>query len=321
MKINDILGHKYLTNSFLKMFFNLDYFKHNDYTKVLAHRTKDTVDTIKLKKSKSRLKPTDSLLLFHNYINELSMKKFGINVRSDVIFAYGKDFHPDDWRNFKEGEHIIIPSGDYEIYINNNVHDLTVDYGLTADEIPLYIRHEIIKTVKTKSALRDYIFNSIQEKIPDFDENFIYRTGNEFINNLNIKFFSHPSIRALLNQSKKSKTKKDFVHLFNSIINNYISFIKKELPKQKYEIGMEEMLIPACPENILNETYNLIKDIPENYIDEILNQLDVYVDNIKSEKTINTTIDSELMIHCGKFYIIDLRVYSEMCKTYFNLKG
>lgn len=73
---------------------------------------------------RKRTSSRDTLEFFHKYVNKLSEKKFGVEIRN-LFFCYPIRQVHDHTTN------IVIPIDAYEMYFNENVNDLTWQYELS----------------------------------------------------------------------------------------------------------------------------------------------------------------------------------------------
>lgn len=116
----------------------------------LYHGSKKSLDEPTIIPFRFRENPVDTPKEIHDKINEKSQEKFGLPVRN-LKFTYSKQIQV-----YAYGDpFILVPKGEFRLFVNPNVYDMTVDTDLDVYNSKFY----------------EQIFNSIIDNISELQMN------------------------------------------------------------------------------------------------------------------------------------------------------
>lgn len=111
------------------------------------HISIDGLKSNKVNKFKFRNKSTNTFILIHNKINELSKQKFGLPIRN-LLFCRGVEFVGDS------NEFEVYPLGDqFRIFANPKINDLAMAKNTTRVNVVDALVHEAAKISKYQKEL------------------------------------------------------------------------------------------------------------------------------------------------------------------------
>lgn len=301
MKIKDVLNE----SNDIEKIFNEPYFKYNNPYFILKHSTTahfEDIDTLKLRKRKF---PSESIFCVHNYINELSKEKFGVDVRSDSLFTYPCNVK--EKFTYTPKTRIVIPKGDYKLFLNYSVSDLTTEYGLFASDF----------TSDLEVKIRKGISNFLHDYISDTDDTINPANIQKYINIINTKvfeFFESLEFEENISNFDTFKKVKDYIlRLIKDEIKEYIENFGDEIKvDSKHTIKIT---------NLYKFVYKEVLRQINIQINAYSNIANTYVSNLKETKTVTEEMikdKPEIMLVCDEAWVISVDVYKKLLKTHLK---
>jgi len=210
-----------------------DIIKKFVYDNFLFHGTETLMGDIKYLEFRERTEPKDTNVFIHNYINNLSKKKYGVNVRNGMFVttqvksakSYGSPY-------------IIFPLGEYKIFYSLGVTDFTdgfsaASHGEFGGHFTSYILDNMAYAMGENNTFKNNVEDSVygffgyvtsvldDEQFKTFKE-FKQRVIEECEEYLKEVISNHDNFDRVLNSIKRT---------LGTIINNYMGNIKRYVDK------------------------------------------------------------------------------------------
>lgn len=314
MKIKHVFESSDISSKEAKEILSQPFFKQNGCETFLAHGTTTKIDSYELITNKKDRDPANTALYVHNFINKLAKEKFGINVRSETVFAYPKRIEKQVLDNpaFTNtySLYVLVPKGDYKMFYNKAIYDMTVDYRL----FPITIVDNTLATfedfcgTKVSNALKNIINHQTDITIKDYDE-----AKERIWENFKLDF---KTLLIGFRLPMKIKSLSSFDD-FNEVVMNIFHKVIKDQNIQKFEFPIDGKVYQ------IDYTQELFKAVQEAFqkavidvMGDLKNKLEGYVHGLRETDSIDTDWPkSEYMVYCDEFWLINFTAFVKMIKA------
>lgn len=230
-----------------------------------------------------RENPLHTNYLLHKILNQLSQKKFNVNVRN-LSFVVKNNTNAEGYGPLN----IVFPLGNYELFYNPRVLDFTMAYNHVI-ATPRSVINDIITTI-TDSIIKKFGIEAIRENlVKEYD-------GIIDINTIK---------------------QMDFYRFFKSRVYEFNFEIGSSVDNmEKYKEKLMSIFKQYFFDKLLNDDINGVKNYLDNILNEkldevirnIITKISQYVDKIVESKKIETIpVSSEIMLKCDQFIAINSR--------------
>ncbi|ASV44414.1 hypothetical protein PBI_SCTP2_399 [Salicola phage SCTP-2] len=302
MKINELLNessNQYSDEKLFEIILNSKFYNDNkhilDYDFALFRGIDGEVDTNTIHNFKFRSKPTDSSILIHDIVNELSEEQLGLEIRN-LMFGTTDATVADGYGTVRN----VFPIGNYELYYHPDVGDFL-----------------------TVIANEDRLYSVI---IEGNDDNFSHSMQDEFellIDNVN------DNDQQTLSSWFKDTNIDHIKTYISEIVGFTIDLNREQLHEKALKMAeryIQDSLLPTYNFDDEREVAKIIRHLFKFGIDLIIEFLEDnmrgYIDEINEANDLSDTTmggdGHEIMIYCEQFILLSTEQYDEFLNNYHN---
>lgn len=218
---------------------------------------------------KFREKPLDTDISIHHRINDVSVEKFNIPIRN-LLFAVPSRTVASSYGNV----YIIVPNGEFTLYSNPKVSDMTEHYGL--------------RRATTKYA---------QEAKEDAMHKLLY------IDNGDIRNMATRILDTVFGTNILNGDLKEFIAEKTKLYLEKVYFKEQEWD-EKFSIEALSVM-DGLAQIMIDVVEKRVTDVVDGYLDGVI--------EIKSPSDIKGGVTPEIMVYCPEgFYLIPVDEYEEL---------
>lgn len=202
----------------------------------LYHGMRHSLDTPTLIPFRFRNKPVDTPEIIHNIINIITEERYGLPIRN-LKFLYPSAIQTRAYGT----PYMIVPKGEFMLYTNPYVYDMTIEYEL--DYIGGDLFTNIFKSVygRITESVQQYILEELDDEDEDEDD---LSNIHEVMDNLEkISLNYHDGILKYssndISASFKNYIKANVYELLDSSIADYIDSILEDIIKSVMTIHVK----------------------------------------------------------------------------------